>query len=92
MSWRFADPKEELKPAFKDAVARAETQADWTFTAKGNWMILPTRLLEGAGNESQHFNEAMIAINSGDQSFCAATAEDLERILLMLESAAASEC
>lgn len=50
-------------------------------------MVVPTRLIQEAGPDGQNFNEAMDAIRERDQEFCAATAEDLERILQALSEA-----
>ncbi|MFE7775782.1 hypothetical protein ACFU5O_18145 [Streptomyces sp. NPDC057445] len=72
---------------FEDAVHQADLRVDWTFTSTRNWMIVPTRLIEEAGRDTRYFNDSMAAINREDQDFCAATAEDLERILLTLEAA-----
>ncbi|WP_329206036.1 hypothetical protein OG257_08040 [Streptomyces sp. NBC_00683] len=91
VGWRFAEPHEELKEVFESAVRQASTQVEWTFRPVRNWMIVPTRLIQEAGPNAQHFNEAMDAIRESDQDFCAATAVDLEGIFRVLSGNPARE-
>ncbi|MFJ2092406.1 hypothetical protein ACIOEW_24500 [Streptomyces sp. NPDC087901] len=91
VGWRYAEPHEELKAVFDSAVREAPKQVDWTFIPARNWMIAPTRLIQKAGPDRQNFNEAMDAIRECDQEFCAATAEDLERVFRALSEASAGD-
>ncbi|MFF8291522.1 hypothetical protein ACF068_20145 [Streptomyces sp. NPDC016309] len=87
IGWRFAEPKDELKPTFASALQSTPTQVDWSFTTGKNWMILPTRLLEESGPDTRDFNEAVARITQSDQDFCAATVADLEIILAAIAAA-----
>ncbi|MFI9584245.1 hypothetical protein ACIHCQ_20940 [Streptomyces sp. NPDC052236] len=64
----------------------APKRLQWTFKSTKTWLIAPTRLIEESGPDGREFDEAMLSITEGDQEFCAAAAEDLERILHALES------
>lgn len=87
VGWRYTEPREELKTVFDSAVRGAPKRVEWTFGSARNWMIVPTRLIQEAGADNQNFNEAMDAIRERDQEFCAATAEDIERIFRALSRA-----
>jgi hypothetical protein len=87
IGWRFAEPREELKSVFEQALQVAPTDVEWTFRSERNWMILPTRLLHEVGPDTRDFIEAVATITRTDQSFCATTAEDLEKILSAIDAA-----
>lgn len=87
IGWRFAEPREELRSVFEQALQVAPTDAEWTFRSERNWMMLPTRLLHKSGPDMSDFIEAVATITRTDQIFCATTAEDLERILSAIDAA-----
>ncbi|MEV5971804.1 hypothetical protein [Streptomyces sp. NPDC051921] len=88
LAWRFAYPRDEFKALFEEVVRSGPEKTKWEFRpGEKNWMIVPVRLIEESGPDTEHFNEAVASISKNDQAFCADTAVDLESILNALAKA-----
>ncbi|MGW1889659.1 hypothetical protein ACWCP6_05260 [Streptomyces sp. NPDC002004] len=86
ISWRFANPRSELKAIFESVIQETPLELEWTFRAARNWTLAPTRLLMNSGPDGVNFNQALATLSETDQEFCVTTENDLANLLQALES------